>query len=225
MALNAGISRYMVNYNGAVLWNLETESVAKEVTIQSHVSQGLVELLKHTDVDYLFYENGEACYEVERPFMTTYVQRLEKLGLVPKHTNFTGFPFEHTQKCMVFGSDENVEAVVKTIQASYGDDLNLLVSRPYAHNQVVDIRYTFLEIMSIKADKSYMLSELAKMEGFTMENIMTFGDEFNDTRMLQDAGWGVAMGNAPKEVQQFANDVTLWHDEDGIAVYLEKHLL
>ncbi|MGL5722116.1 MAG: HAD family hydrolase, partial [Brevinema sp.] len=141
IALNAGISRYMVNYNGAVLWNLETDSVAKEVTIQPHVSQGLVELLKHTDVDYLFYENGEAYYEVERPFMTTYIQRLGKLGLVPKHTNFTGFPFEHTQKCMVFGSDESVEAVVKTIQASYGDDLNLLVSRPYTHNQVVDIRY------------------------------------------------------------------------------------
>jgi hydroxymethylpyrimidine pyrophosphatase-like HAD family hydrolase len=48
------------------------------------------------------------------------------------------------------------------------------------------------------------------------------GDSYNDIDMLQYAGLGVAVANAPREVQNVADVITLSNVEDGVAVFLEK---
>ena len=55
-----------------------------------------------------------------------------------------------------------------------------------------------------------------------MENTIAFGDNFNDTTLLEQVGTGVAVANAKKEVLSVANDVTLSNIEDGVAFYLAK---
>ena len=40
--------------------------------------------------------------------------------------------------------------------------------------------------------------------------------------MLEHAGLGVAMGNAPEEIKQAANRVTAGNNEDGLALILEE---
>ena len=44
------------------------------------------------------------------------------------------------------------------------------------------------------------------------------GDSYNDIDMLQYAGLGVAVANAPREVQNAADVLTLSNVEDGVAV-------
>ncbi|OKH14246.1 Cof-type HAD-IIB family hydrolase [[Limnothrix rosea] IAM M-220] len=53
--------------------------------------------------------------------------------------------------------------------------------------------------------------------GLKPENIMAIGDNFNDREMLQYAGLGIAMGNAPEPVKHCANYVTSTVEEDGVA--------
>lgn len=52
--------------------------------------------------------------------------------------------------------------------------------------------------------------------GISLEEVMVFGDSWNDLEMLEKAGVGVAMGNAPKEVQKKADYVTKANNTDGI---------
>lgn len=47
------------------------------------------------------------------------------------------------------------------------------------------------------------------------------GDQRNDMEMLHWAAWGVAMGNAPTEVQAVADEVTGHVDDDGLVPILE----
>ena len=54
------------------------------------------------------------------------------------------------------------------------------------------------------------------------EEVVAFGDNFNDLDMLQYAGLSVAMGNAPDEIKQAAKEVTASNDEDGIALVLNR---
>ena len=54
---------------------------------------------------------------------------------------------------------------------------------------------------------------------------MTIGDNFNDVEMLEYAGIGVAMGNAPAAVQAIAKWVAPSVEQDGAAVAIEKFLL
>ena len=52
--------------------------------------------------------------------------------------------------------------------------------------------------------------------------MLAIGDGRNDVEMLQWAGRGVAMGQAPLEVQEAADDVTATVLEDGVAHELDR---
>ena len=54
---------------------------------------------------------------------------------------------------------------------------------------------------------------------------MAFGDGDNDTVMLQEVGFGVAMGNAEEQVKRAADYITLTNDEEGVAEAIEKFVL
>jgi hydroxymethylpyrimidine pyrophosphatase-like HAD family hydrolase len=57
------------------------------------------------------------------------------------------------------------------------------------------------------------------------ENVMAIGDDFSDIEMLEYAGIGVAMGNAPEAVKARADWVTTTIEEDGVARALERWIL
>ena len=58
-----------------------------------------------------------------------------------------------------------------------------------------------------------------------MENVIAFGDNFNDISMLEAAGTGVAMGNADDAVKARANIVIGDNTADSIAKFIYSHLL
>lgn len=53
--------------------------------------------------------------------------------------------------------------------------------------------------------------------------MVAFGDNFVDLELLQYAGMGVAMGNAPQEVRQAVGRATASNDEEGVYIAL-RHL-
>ncbi|MCL1948519.1 MAG: Cof-type HAD-IIB family hydrolase [Turicibacter sp.] len=73
--------------------------------------------------------------------------------------------------------------------------------------------------------KATAIARLADKLGFSVADIIVFGDGTNDVEMLAYAGVGVAMGNACDELKAVADAVTLGHQEGGIAHYLYEHVL
>jgi hydroxymethylpyrimidine pyrophosphatase-like HAD family hydrolase len=57
------------------------------------------------------------------------------------------------------------------------------------------------------------------------ENVMAIGDDFADIEMLEYAGIGIAMGNAPPAVKACADWVTTTIEKDGVAKAVEKWIL
>ncbi len=81
-----------------------------------------------------------------------------------------------------------------------------------------------IEVGSARASKGKGLTALAASFGWGPDAVMAFGDSNNDLSMIQDAGVGVAMGNASDEIKAAADFITLGCDEDGIAHALETLL-
>ncbi len=85
---------------------------------------------------------------------------------------------------------------------------------------------TFFEATNPLVNKGtgvrYLAEELLDIDA---ANVMTIGDNFNDVEMLEYAGLGVAMGNAPLGVQAIAQWVAPSVEQDGAAVAIEKFLL
>ena len=74
----------------------------------------------------------------------------------------------------------------------------------------------FTDITANGADKGKGILAMARHEGFDPSRTIAFGDGGNDTSMIQQAGIGIAMGNAIEELKQQADYVTTSVDEDGI---------
>lgn len=85
---------------------------------------------------------------------------------------------------------------------------------------------TFFEATNPAANKGAAVRYLAEeILGLNAQNVMTIGDNFNDLEMLEYAGLGVAMGNAPAQVQAIANWVAPDVEEDGAAAAIEAFVL
>ena len=83
----------------------------------------------------------------------------------------------------------------------------------------------FLETTQAGVNKGNAIDYLVKLLGINAENVLAIGDNYNDVEMLAYAGIGVAMGNAPEDVQSLGDWVAPHVDEDGVAVAIEKFIL
>ncbi len=81
----------------------------------------------------------------------------------------------------------------------------------------------WVECSPIGVNKGNALLRIAEHLGILRDEIVVFGDGENDLSMFRAAGYSVAMGNAMESVKQAACEVTLDHDSDGIACFLENH--
>nr|OTO08196.1 hypothetical protein A5880_002466 [Enterococcus sp. 4G2_DIV0659] len=73
-----------------------------------------------------------------------------------------------------------------------------------------------LDIIPAGGSKIVGIQACAEYFEFTLDEVMAFGDSWNDVEMLHGVGIGVAMGNAEDEVKQISDYVTKTNEEDGI---------
>ena len=66
---------------------------------------------------------------------------------------------------------------------------------------------------------------LCKNLNISPQEILAFGDDFNDIGMLKLCGKGIAMGNAIAQVKDIADGMTKTNNEDGVAWYVENFIL
>lgn len=78
-----------------------------------------------------------------------------------------------------------------------------------------DREQVYVNIRSMLADKWYSVKEAADCYGIDRENIIAFGDEYNDSMMLKNAGFGFAMLNGSEELKQDIGRITQYSHADG----------
>ena len=117
-------------------------------------------------------------------------------------------------KCLIPGDPELLVELEEKMKTIFGDTLSISRSAPF-----------FLEIMAPGVGKDHSLARLLAYLALSREQLIAFGDGFNDLTMLRFAGMGVAMANAADEVKAVADFVTLSNDEDGVGHAVEQWVL
>lgn len=81
-----------------------------------------------------------------------------------------------------------------------------------------------VELLPTGFDKATGLAQVADSLGLTSREVIAFGDMPNDLPMLAWAGHAVAMSNGHPELKAVADEIAPHHDDDGVAVVLDRIL-
>jgi len=79
-----------------------------------------------------------------------------------------------------------------------------------------------LDILAPNTDKGTALAWLTDAGGFSLEQTLAIGDNWNDLAMLRAAGVGVMMANAPPELRSLGFESTSDNDRCGVAEALDR---
>jgi Cof subfamily protein (haloacid dehalogenase superfamily) len=80
-------------------------------------------------------------------------------------------------------------------------------------------------IMKKSATKSNGIHYLAQIYNIETENIIAFGDDYNDIDMLKFCGTGVCVNNGITDVKEISDYICDTNENDGVAKWIEKHIL
>lgn len=83
----------------------------------------------------------------------------------------------------------------------------------------------FLEFFDSRVSKAAAMKFLGRYLGIDRSEMIAIGDGYNDLPMLEYAGLGVAMGNAPDDIKARCGFVADTNERDGVAQVLEKLVL
>ncbi|OZU88821.1 phosphoglycolate phosphatase [Virgibacillus indicus] len=84
---------------------------------------------------------------------------------------------------------------------------------------------TNIEVNPEGVNKAKALTFVCKEIGITMDEVMAVGDSLNDIKMIQEAGMGVAMGNAQEAIKKAADFITDTNNNDGVAKAIKRFAL
>jgi len=209
-----GIEQPIICYSGALILDKDNKILSKEFIDVFNLEE-IYKLVSDHNIHISLYKDDE-WYIEEMDYWAK--QESEITNIIPKVTDFndlielweiegTGGP----NKILCMASPDKINLLKENIKAN---ELNIYPSKP-----------TYLEIMPTNASKTSAINILQKKFNVDKAEIIAMGDNYNDIDMLEYAGLGIAMGNAPDNVKKHANDVTLTNDEDGVAEALEKYVI
>jgi hydroxymethylpyrimidine pyrophosphatase-like HAD family hydrolase len=163
--------------------------------------------------------------ELLREHLPTGLFAVEVLGRGYKLTA----PFPHgelTGEMQIVPFDELfAEPVMRVIIRSpehTSAEFSRLVDEVGLHGVAYSVGWTaWLDLAPDGVTKASALEEVRLRLDVDADRTLAVGDGRNDVEMLRWAERGVAMGNAPAEVQAVADEVTGTVDDDGLAQVLE----
>jgi Cof subfamily protein (haloacid dehalogenase superfamily) len=201
----------MIAYNGGVIAVPEPQSIIERNVIASENVVAILEALSAAKVDTLVY----TC---EAELDLSPVERVIsfKRGSSSR-TDFNGMKIEY-RRTGHLSDVQNVIAILGV--ASSREDAERLTyelgSSLSAVARITTSGGQFIEIAAAHTGKLVGMHRLCQILDIPTESVMCIGDSYNDKDMLEGAGVGVAVANAPDEVKAAARYVCQNTGAEGV---------
>lgn len=205
----------IICYSGAFIWNNRDSLL--NITIPVSNVKKVYTIVKSLGIHISLYKDDEWYIEEMDEWAK---QESEITNISPAITDFnnlfTMWEQENTgpNKILCMAESHDIQQLDAKMKDYLSNHLNIYPSKP-----------AYLEIMPNHATKTSAIECLCREFDIQQKEILAIGDNYNDLNMIEYAGLGIAMGNAPEEVKQIADDITLSNDEDGVAEALKKYIL
>jgi len=214
-----GISRHpLIAYNGGLVLDYSSGEAVEllSIEIEMAIAQSIIRFVHGSSIHVSLYHKDEWYV----PSMDYWAKREENnTKVTPQvkdlHDVYTAWSTENkgAHKIMCMGEAGEMQLLENYLRLHHSESLNIYRSKD-----------TYIEIASKKISKlsglAYLLEEVYDIQ---LDEVMAFGDNYNDEEMIGGVGHGVAVANARDVVKSVANEITLGNKEDGVAVVLERY--
>ncbi|MES5863789.1 Cof-type HAD-IIB family hydrolase [Bacillus cereus group sp. RP32] len=203
---------FILSFNGAKIINCKTSEEIFSSTLSPEIVHNLFEISKTEDVWIHTYIGDDIVTEENNPY-TEIEGDITGMPIVVVD-DFKNAVKEPVVKVLMNKEAERLVVVEKKLQKQLEGQLSVMRSKPF-----------FLEFTEAGVTKGTSLNKLIQKLGIKREEVIAMGDSYNDQAMIEFAGLGVAMGNAPDDIKEIANYVTDTNMNDGVAKVVEKFVL
>jgi len=209
----------LLAYQGALVKDVVTQQVHRHWPVSKETAHHLLDYFEQPELRSLlsvhFYINDQLYVRELTPETKIYAERSEVEPIVVGDLR-QALTDEPTKVLALSDNTDVIERLFGGLRQHY-TPAELYLTKSVA---------TFFEATNPLVNKGIAVKHLAEeILGLQAENVMTVGDNFNDVEMLEYAGIGVAMGDAPDDVKAIANWVAPSVELDGAAAAIEEFVL
>jgi Cof subfamily protein (haloacid dehalogenase superfamily) len=209
----------MLAYQGAWIQDPATQKIYQHLPLSRTTAEQLLDYFETEPLRSLlsvhFYINDQLYVREITPETKVYAQRAEIVPL-PVGDLRQALTAEPTKVLALCEDTAIIDQLLGSLRQQY-TPAELYLTKSVA---------TFFEATHPGANKGTGVRYLAEeILGLAAHNVMAIGDNFNDVEMLEYAGLGVAMGNAPDGVKAIAKWVAPGVEQDGAAAAIEAFIL
>lgn len=203
----------IVGTGGAEIYDFKLDKTIRQFPLEPDVLKMIIRHYQDMDVNFAIPDHGILYVPKEDAL----IQNISKMDRVPyRVVNYDTYLTEPKIKLMIICDPARMDQVAKRSRSLQSDQFRftslITTSRLY-------------EYMDPHISKAFGLQTLMELHGIPMEELCTFGDADNDYDMTVAAGIGVVMANGSERTKQAADYLTEDNQHDGVAAFIEKHLL
>ncbi|MBE0493465.1 MAG: HAD family phosphatase [Thiomicrospira sp.] len=212
LAQQLQIPTRLITSNGARVHNKQAKLI-----YENHIPQGLVKDILVLSSGYEVHRNlyQQDLWLVEEP-NEPLLKIHHSSGFEYQVTDFDIIDYQHIDKFYFNASHEKLVPLQQRLSAKFGDQLYITFTTE-----------NYLEIMNKGVSKGQALKKVLLQKNIKPSEVMAFGDGLNDVDMLKLVGYPVLMDNAHPDLKTQLTQAakTKSNAEDGVAYYLQTHLL
>ncbi|MBQ3194553.1 MAG: HAD family phosphatase [Oscillospiraceae bacterium] len=211
VARQVGVQGPVACYNGGLIFD-ENSTILRDVGIDIRLAMDFKRFVSEQFPDLVVSGYLYNVWLVEDPRQPEILQEAEISGCMPFQGTLeqVAFAATHVHKLLCIGDAMRIRALQKQVQQQF-PQLMALRSKS-----------TYLEILPPESTKGSAARVLLEHYGLEPRQAVAFGDSDVDVDMLQYCGFGVAMGNAPRQVKEAADYVTASNDQEGVYIALNS---
>ena len=198
-------------YNGGLIFD-EDSTILRDVGIDIQLAMDFKRFVAERFPDLVVSAYLYNVWLAEDPQHPLIEQESEISGCMPLKGSLeqVASAASHIHKLLCIGDAMRIRALQKELPQHFPQ---LMALRSKA---------TYLEILPQESTKGSAVRVLLEHYGLSAKQAVAFGDSDVDVDMLQYCGFGVAMGNSPRQVKEAADYVTASNDEEGVYIALNS---
>lgn len=237
IAKEIGSDHYFIAGNGALIYDIKKDEVIYEKYMSKQKVLEIIKICEENSITYNVYTDKTIlATSLKYNVLYYYKENLKKEENKKTNINLVKDMYEYVKNMKeekflkITICDENkfvfhsiIKKIKKISEIEVLDVSHMSRKMIKQGTEDIPIEYYYTEISLANVDKWNAIEFLIKRLNIKPEEVMAIGDNINDKKMIENAGWGVAMQGSTPVVTTVANEITQSNNNEGVAKILQRY--